>query len=83
MKRKQFIYAVLFICALFTTSCSQDENTDMSQNELNQLHINITDRGVIKTNDGKTRATTNDKYQTTFTDGDQIGTLCREKRTNR
>lgn len=73
MKRKQFIYAALFICALFATSCSQDENTEMSQYELNQLHINITDMGISKIDDGKTRATTDDKYQTTFTDGDQIG----------
>ena len=71
MKRNQFIYVLLFACSLFVTSCSQDENAEISGSH--QLYIHITDMGVIKINDGETRATTNDKYQTTFTDGDQIG----------
>lgn len=73
MKQNLFIYAILLVCTLFATSCSQDENTEIAPNGQGQLHISITDMGVIKINDGKTRATTNEKYQTVFTEGDRIG----------
>ncbi len=71
MKRNQFIYAILFVCGLLVTSCTQDDVITEAAGAKGQFLINVTDSGVQS--DAQTKAATDKDYITTFVNNDKIG----------
>lgn len=70
MKRNKFIYAIMFVCTLFATSCSNEEDINLPVTKGN-IRFNFSDSGVHNT--VSTKAATDKEYQTTFEEGDKIG----------
>lgn len=70
MKRNKFIYAIMFVCTLFATSCSNEEDINLPATQ-GSIRFNFSDSGVHNT--VSTKATTDKKYKTTFEEGDKIG----------
>lgn len=70
MKRNKFIYAIMFVCTLFATSCSNEEDINLPATQ-GSIRFNFSDSGVHNT--VSTKATTDKEYKTTFEEGDKIG----------
>ena len=70
MKQYKFIQKLLLaVLALGCASCSQDEETQVNQQNL--VVLNVTDTGLVSS-ESQTR-TVDDGFVTTFTQGDQLG----------